>query len=225
MLSNSSVLYDILPQLLLVVLIIPSIVLHEMGHGFAAYKLGDPTAKSQGRLSPNPLKHLDLVGSIILPLILALGGGPVIGFAKPVPYNPRYFKNIRVGELVVGLAGPFVNLLLALLGALVCFIASRLFGTSPDVAIVVFSIAYYFTYINLVLMFFNLIPLPPLDGSSIIALFLTDNGLQTYYKVQRYALIILIVVLVIVPTMTGIDPVGIYLRATAGNLINVLVPW
>ena len=118
MLSSGSPLYDILPQLLLVVLIIPSIVLHEMAHGFAAYKLGDPTAKSQGRLSPNPLKHLDLVGSIILPLILALGGGPVIGFAKPVPYNPRYFKNIRVGELVVGLAGPFANLLLALVGAL-----------------------------------------------------------------------------------------------------------
>ena len=223
--TGTSLLSSILPQLLLVVLIIPSIVFHEMGHGFAAYKLGDPTAKSAGRLSANPLKHLDPVGSVLLPLILAVAGGPVIGFAKPVPYNPRYFKNIRVGELVVGLAGPFVNLLLALVGSLVCFIGSRVYPSAPDVGFWIYYLAYNFTYINLVLMFFNLIPLPPLDGSSIIAVFLTDKGLRTYYQVQRYALLILIVVLIVLPSFIGVDPIGIYLRATAGNLIDVLVPW
>ena len=99
---------------------IPALVLHEVAHGFAAYKLGDPTAKAAGRLSLNPLKHLDWFGTVALPLFLMFFRMPVIGYAKPVPYNPSYFKDPRKGDLIVGLAGPLANLLMALLAAGIC---------------------------------------------------------------------------------------------------------
>ena len=85
---------------------VPAIVFHEVAHGFAAYKLGDPTAKSKGRLSLNPLAHIDPFGTVILPLCMLLMGGPVFGYAKPVPYNPSYFKDPKRGDVIVGLAGP-----------------------------------------------------------------------------------------------------------------------
>ena len=95
---------------------IPAIVCHEFMHGFAAYKLGDNTAKQSGRLTLNPLKHIDPFGTIILPLLLAFMHAPVFGYAKPVPYNPNNFKDKRVGDVVVGLAGPAANLALAIIG-------------------------------------------------------------------------------------------------------------
>ena len=96
---------------------IPAIVCHEVAHGWMAAKLGDPTAKQSGRLTLNPLKHIDPFGTVILPLILAVSHMPVFGYAKPVPYNPTYFKDIRKGELLTGLAGSAANLLLSILGA------------------------------------------------------------------------------------------------------------
>ena len=98
---------------------VPAIVCHEACHGFAAYKLGDPTAKRAGRLSFNPLKHIDPFGTVIMPLLLMAMNMPVFGYAKPVPYNPAYFKDPRKGDLIVGLAGPAANLVLAVLGAVV----------------------------------------------------------------------------------------------------------
>ena len=95
---------------------VPAIVCHEACHGFAAYKLGDPTAKRAGRLSFNPLKHIDPFGTVIMPLLLMAMNMPVFGYAKPVPYNPAYFKDPRKGDLIVGLAGPAANLVLAVLG-------------------------------------------------------------------------------------------------------------
>ena len=96
---------------------IPALVLHEVAHGFAAYKLGDPTAKAAGRLSLNPLKHLDWFGTVILPLFLMFFRLPVIGYAKPVPYNPSYFKDPRKGDFIVGICGPTANLVMAGIGA------------------------------------------------------------------------------------------------------------
>ena len=96
---------------------VPAIVLHEMAHGFAAFKLGDPTAKRAGRLSINPLKHIDVFGTVIMPALLMVFQMPVFGYAKPVPYNPMYFKDPRKGDLIVGLAGPCANLILALIAA------------------------------------------------------------------------------------------------------------
>ncbi|GHT79148.1 site-2 protease family protein [Actinomycetota bacterium] len=201
---------------------VPAIILHEVSHGFVAYKLGDPTAKSQGRLSLNPIRHVDPFGTVILPLILVMASGPVFGYAKPVPYNPGYFKNIRKGELLTGLAGPASNLILGLFSALVGNIFIYFVPLPTEILRWVFVVCYYFTMVNFCLMMFNLLPIPPLDGSSIIAPFLSDKALQKYYNIQRYALPVLMVLLVLVPYVLNFSPIGIYIDATAGNLTRLL---
>ena len=113
---------DIVQIVMWILAFVPAIVLHEMGHAIAAYKLGDPTAKRNGRISFNPIRHIDPFGTVLLPLLLVLANMPVFGYAKPVPYNPRYFKDPKKGELIVGLAGPAANLVQALAGALIAFI-------------------------------------------------------------------------------------------------------
>ncbi|MDR0888945.1 MAG: site-2 protease family protein [Coriobacteriales bacterium] len=201
---------------------IPALVLHEVSHGFVAYKLGDPTAKFSGRLSLNPLKHLDPFGTVILPLALMVFNLPVFGYAKPVPYNPAYFKDLRKGELMVGLAGPCANLVMALVGALLGRVVMIAYPINPSVFYWVYYVFYIFAQINLVLLFFNIIPIPPLDGSSIIAPLLSDKALRKYYSIQRYALPVMMVLLFIVPYILNVNPIGIYLNATAGNLTNLL---
>ena len=204
---------------------IPAIVFHEMAHGFAAWRLGDPTAKRQGRLSVNPLNHIDPFGTVILPGIMMLAGGPVIGYAKPVPYNPSYFKNPKTGDVIVGLAGPLANLLMAILAAVVSWL---LYPTAQSLVLGNEAFLYFyalflpmFALINLYLMFFNLIPIPPLAGSSIIALFVP----RKYYQVQRDAFPILMVVLILLPYLLHINPVGAYLDVTAGTVANLLFPY
>lgn len=210
-------------DIIIVVLVMLSIILHEIGHGFVAYKLGDNTAKSAGRLSLNPFKHLDLFGSVILPLMLAFTGAPIIGYAKPVPYNPNNLRNRRSGELAVGLAGPCTNLILAIIGTILAHIAQSFYPMSPQFAYGFWQVSAYFVEVNLFLMFFNLIPLPPLDGSSIIAPLLSDHALENYYKVQRYSLPVLLIVMIILPWMFNIDPVGWYLNNTALKVANLLL--
>ncbi|MEF9841603.1 MAG: site-2 protease family protein [Raoultibacter sp.] len=208
---------------------VPAIVCHEVMHGFAAYKLGDPTAKSAGRLSLNPMKHVDPFGTVILPLCMMLMGGPVFGYAKPVPYNPAYFKDPKKGDVIVGLAGPFANLLLACLAALVSWIlfplAQNLVMQNEFFSIFYLQFLPMFALINLYLMFFNLLPIPPLDGSSIIALVLPRKYLPQYYRMQRYAFPVFMIVLIALPYVFNINPVGIYLDVTAGNLGNLLFPF
>ena len=204
---------------------IPAIVIHEFSHGFVAYKLGDPTAKSLGRLSLNPLKHIDPFGTVILPILLAFLGGPVFGYAKPVPYNPRYFKNLKVGEVLTGIAGPASNLAMAIITALVSLVLYQLNAFTGEAAEWVFFALFLFCYINLILMFFNLIPIPPLDGSSLIVPLLPEKALPNWYKVQRYALPILLVVVFVLPSFLGFSPLSSYLDFTAGNLIRGLFPY
>ena len=201
---------------------VPAIILHEFAHGYAAYRLGDPTAKNAGRLTLNPLKHIDPFGTLLLPLLLAVTGLPVFGYAKPVPYNPRNFKNIRKGELIVGLAGPLANLVLGLVGALVGLLFWNLAGVNADVAYWGLNIAFYFTMINLFLLFFNIIPIPPLDGASIVAVFLSDKALARYYSIQRYAMPIFMIVLIVLPYVVGFNPISVYLNNTAGALTQLL---
>lgn len=218
---------------LMVVAFIPAIVVHEVAHGYVAYKLGDPTAKSQGRLSLNPIKHIDPFGTIILPgCLIAMsalsgGAGMIFGYAKPVPYNPRYFKNIRKGELLVGLAGPAANLLMSLVGAAIAWGGVALIQnlhTMPELGLCVWYFGTYFCTVNLCLAFFNLIPIPPLDGSSIIAVFLSDRALATYYKIQQYAMFFFLLVILIIPYFTGINIFGAYLNATAGAISRLVLP-
>ncbi len=167
-----------------------SIVLHEISHGYAAFRYGDPTAKILGRLTLNPLKHLDLIGSVILPLLLFLlsGGKFVFGWAKPVPFNPYNLKNQKWGPALVGFAGPAANFTIALFfGLAIRFI--------PMFDIYSFKIIEFFGYvvlINLVLGVFNLFPIPPLDGSKILYSILPYSVFGFIELLERYSLIIFI---------------------------------
>ena len=213
---------------------IPAIVFHEVAHGVAANALGDPTAKVAGRLTLNPLAHIDPFGTVLLPLLMAMMNGPVFGYAKPVPYNPAYFADKRKGDLLVGLAGPAANLAMALIGAALMWAVWMSYPawsgayTTGGIAAGFFDFLFMFlpmfTIINLYLMFFNLLPIPPLDGSSIFAMLIPEKHLGTYYTVERYAMPIFLVVAFVVPYATGFNPFAIYLNATAGNLANVLLP-
>lgn len=209
---------------------IPALVLHEVAHGYAAYKLGDPTAKRSGRLSLNPLKHIDPFGTVILPLLLMVMGWPVFGYAKPVPYNPRYFKDPRRDDVIVGLAGPSANLAMAALAAAVAWGCSGLVSNPTFANNELFAYFYVmflptFALINLYLMFFNLLPIPPLDGSSIFAFFMPVKWLPKYYKVQQYAFPIFMIVAILLPYIIHVNVFGIYLDVTAGNLGNLLFPF
>lgn len=208
---------------------IPAIIFHEVSHGVAAYKLGDPTAKEAGRLTLNPMAHVDWFGTVILPLMLAVAGGPVFGYAKPVPYNPRYFKDPRKGDLIVGLAGPAANLVLALLAAglmhLLLPVAQN--GALGNDAFLYFYLWFLpsFVQVNLFLMFFNLLPIPPLDGSSIFAFILPESALPSYYKIQQYSFPIFLVLLFFIPYLFDVNPINVYLNATAGNFATLLFPF
>lgn len=200
---------------------------HEVAHGFAAYKLGDPTAKRAGRLSLNPLKHIDPFGTVILPLLLMVLRMPIFGYAKPVPYDPRYFKDPRKGDAITGLAGPLANLVMA---SVACVVAHIVFAADPHIVqlqagYVLMLLLATFTLVNLYLMFFNLIPIPPLDGSSIIAVFIPPKWLPTWYSIQHYAFPIFMIAIIALPYLIGFNPFSWYLNATAGNLANVMFPF
>lgn len=168
---------EILPQLITLVILILSIVLHEVAHGYAANWLGDPTARLAGRLSPNPLLHIDPLGSVIIPAILFITGANFLfGWAKPVPYNPYNLRNPKWGESIVAAAGPLTNLGLALIFALIIRFAPVL-----DVSPAFIEMTGYIVFINILLAVFNSIPFPPLDGSKIIVPFL-PYMLQLKYR-------------------------------------------
>jgi Zn-dependent protease len=164
-------------QIVIILALIISIILHEMAHGYAANALGDPTARLQGRLSPNPLVHIDPLGSVILPAILFLTqAGFLFGWAKPVPYNPYNLKNQRWGEALVAAAGPATNLLLAVIFAI--FIRLSDVFALPGAYLQIF---WYIVYINILLALFNMIPIPPLDGSKILTSVLPYHA-QVQYR-------------------------------------------
>lgn len=151
-------------EIITLAVLILSIVLHEVAHGYAANWLGDPTARLAGRLSPNPLLHIDPMGSVIIPGLLYLSGAQFLfGYAKPVPYNPYNLRNPKWGESIVAVAGPLTNLLLATIFALIIRSADIL-----NLSAAFIEMAGYVVFINVLLAIFNLIPFPPLDGSKVI---------------------------------------------------------
>jgi Zn-dependent protease len=167
-----------------------SVVVHEVSHGYAANLLGDPTAKYAGRLTLNPLKHLDPLGSVVVPIILAVfPPHMVFGWAKPVPYNPYNLKNKRWGDLIVAVAGPVSNLLLALFfGLLIRWNFSGGFLPSSFM-----NIAATIVFVNLILAVFNLVPIPPLDGSKVIFGVLPFRlSFKVKIILERYGLVFLI---------------------------------
>lgn len=149
-----------------------SIVLHEVSHGFAALHLGDRTAKDLGRLTLNPIKHLDLFGSIILPLFTFFAAGFIFGYAKPVPYNPYNLRDRKYGPAKVAMAGPLTNISLAVLfGLTLRFLSHSGFPVSVQTA----DLLQFIVLINLVLAIFNLVPIPPLDGHWLVLTFVSDR--------------------------------------------------
>lgn len=170
--------------ILIIVILILSVVIHEVAHGYAALWLGDRTAQYAGRLTLNPIKHLDLFGSIIIPLLLSFSG-VIFGWAKPVPYNPYNLRNRRWGELLVALAGPASNILIAIIFGIVI----RLIGFDSDLTFV----AALIVQVNLVLAIFNLVPVPPLDGSKILFALLPPKYQHIRTFLERYGMILIIV--------------------------------
>ena len=176
--------------IIIIIILIFSVILHEISHGWMANYLGDPTAKIAGRLTLNPLKHLDPLGSVILPALLILIQSNIIfGWAKPVPINPFNLRDRKYGEAKVAMAGPAANISIAVFfGLLIRFLPleSSMFGRN---LVIVFS---YICWINLLLAVFNLIPIPPLDGSHILFTFLPPSLNDLKLFLSRYGFFILI---------------------------------
>jgi len=164
------------------VVVIISLTFHELAHAAAANALGDPTAKNQGRLSTNPLVHIDPVGTILLPLVLVILGLGVFGWAKPVPVNPANLRNLRRDNAIISAAGPLANLILAILSGIAIRILIIFSTQTGDLLNFVFNLLYLLIIINIYLMLFNLLPIPPLDGSGILQGILTP---RTWYKYKQ----------------------------------------
>ena len=188
----------------LAVMIVPllfSVAIHEVAHGYVALQRGDNTAKLAGRLTLNPIKHLDIFGSLLLPLILKFTGSPIIfGYAKPVPVNFSNLKDARKSTILVASAGVFANFILALLSGILFQILARyepawqrtIFN---PLILDLYSMLYYSVIINLILGIFNLIPIPPLDGSKILAMCLPPSFRMQYARLERFGMIIIIFLL------------------------------
>lgn len=171
-----------------VAILIMSVVIHEVSHGFVADAMGDPTARYQGRLTLNPINHLDPFGSVLIPALTYFLGGFIFGWAKPVPYNPYNLKNQKWGPAVVAAAGPFSNLIVAIVFGLIVRLAPVL---SIPAAFVQVSILVVF--INLILMIFNLVPLPPLDGSKVLFALLPIRFYYIQQFLEQYGFFLIII--------------------------------
>lgn len=192
---------NIFNRLIAFLCLVVAITIHEFSHALAADKFGDPTARSFGRLSLNPLAHADLFGTFLLPLMSAFTGIPTIGWAKPVPIDPFNFRHPKKDEIIVSLAGPLSNLFLAFISSLTIRFFSPLSLSS--------SILFYLILINISLFVFNLLPIPPLDGSKV---FLNLLSPQSYVKwseaFDRYG-IVLLLIFVFLPISNGRTPINL----------------
>lgn len=168
--------------------ILVSMTLHEAMHGFMAYYLGDDTAKLQGRLTLNPIKHIDPFMTILLPILLAISGGPIFGGAKPVPFNPARVKYDEFGAALVALAGPLTNLVLAFIGYGALVLLGVADSTLSSVSIAGL-VAYIFVTVNLGFFAFNMLPIPPLDGSRVLYALAPDFVRRGMEVIENYGIL------------------------------------
>ena len=174
-----------------------AISVHESAHAWMAAKRGDPTAAMLGRVSLNPIKHIDIIGTIVLPIIALVSGFPMIGWAKPTPVNPRNFKNVVVDDILTSIAGPISNFLVVIFALIVLFIIG-IIGRATSVAsgesvlTPISMMFFYLAEINILLGVFNLIPLPPLDGSHVLRHALSGSALRAYDTVGTMGLFVLV---------------------------------
>jgi Zn-dependent protease len=207
---------------LFLAVLIPSIILHEVSHGAVAYLFGDNTAKEAGRLTLNPIAHIDPFGTVILPALLILSHAPPFGFAKPVPVNPRRMRHPRNHGLIVSLAGPATNIVIALISAAwVRFAISDtdLFAVAHGYpAPLLAQFAVDLGLLNVVLAAFNLIPLPPLDGSAVIERLLPASMWNSYLRLRQYSMGVLFAIVFLFPSVLG----GLFDHAQTlwGNLLR-----
>lgn len=185
----------IIQALILIIPLLMAVTLHEVAHGYAAWVFGDPTAKMAGRLSLNPVRHLDPFGSLLLPGLLIFSGSPAIfGYAKPVPVNFRNLRDPKLGTIVVSAAGVAVNLACALAAGLLFQLIAPFAGESTFLLLIA-RLLYGFCMISVVLAVFNLLPIPPLDGSHILSALLPPRPRQTYERIGSFGILILLVLL------------------------------
>jgi len=202
----------ILQAAALIVPMILAIVFHEVAHGLAARALGDPTAAEMKRLSLNPLRHVDPMGTVILPGLLALAKLPVFGWAKPVPVNGRRLRNPRRDMMLVAAAGPGMNLAMGLIGAVLLGLLMGNHANSDELGPLMGFVAlnlFNFILINVFLALFNLLPIPPFDGSHILEGLLPDNLARSYGSLRKYGFLMVILLIVVLPQLIpSFDPVG-----------------
>jgi Zn-dependent protease len=173
-----------------VVILLLSIIVHEISHGFAALKLGDTTAKMRGRLTLNPIPHIDILGTILLPAMLVLMNSPFLfGWAKPVPVNPLNFRNPKRDMMITSLFGPLSNFALAIIFAIL-YRVFLILGLKGNIPLQVFEFG---AAINILLFCFNLLPIPPLDGSKVLMYFMPDNVAQGFRRIEPFGFIIIFV--------------------------------
>lgn len=170
-----------------------AIVVHEWAHAYVAHLFGDDTAIMQGRLTLNPLAHYDMMGTVIFPMIGAMLGGLMFGWAKPVPVDPRRFSNVKRGIFWVSFAGPLANILLAIVCSFLVAVSVRYIPDSVDMKMTFVLMFRQAIFINLLLAVFNLIPFPPLDGSKMVSTFLDYNAARKYEELGRYSFVFLII--------------------------------
>lgn len=194
----------------LIIYLVPAVLiaisLHEFAHGLVSYSLGDPTPKLQGRLSINPVHHLDIVGTLML---LFVG----FGWAKPVQVDPRYYENKKMGMVKVALAGPIMNFFIAFICILITGIMEKFNVSLNAVSIYIANLSYYTAIINIGLGLFNLIPIPPLDGSKVLGAVLPARNYFAYMQFERYGMFILLIFIY----MGAFDG---FLSLARGNILN-----
>ncbi len=193
------------------IILIFSIIIHEVSHGFVADKLGDPTARLSGRLTLNPVQHIDIFGSIILPLILIITQSPMLfGWAKPVPFDPFNLKNPRKDSAIISLAGPLANFMLAIIFSILARMG------------ILYSISASIVFLNVVLGIFNLIPIHPLDGFKVVGGLLSEKQSNEWYQLERYGVIFLLAFLFL--PVGGSNMLSLVLGPVVKFILGILLP-